>query len=238
MSAVTITPEQIRAIHAIKTRTRLDEASYRAMLQAYDVSTSKDLSRADADRLLIRMREIPGASRPVERPSKAKASGRFAPKLQAMWIAGWNLGVVHDRTDGAMHAFVERQTGVPHSRFLRDAMDARAAIEALKGWLAREAGVVWPLVDADRDVALSQVKWAILRAQWRRCIALGAVRAFGPVESYSGLVDYVSAVTRGASGRIGVEADVTPAELDKASSALGAKLRNAQAGTAEVRRAG
>lgn len=69
--------------------------------------------------------------------------GRFAKKLQALWIAGWNLGLVQDRADTALLAFAKRQTGIDHVRFLVDAADARKVVEALKGWLARDGGVQW-----------------------------------------------------------------------------------------------
>lgn len=77
-------------------------------------------------------------------PARKKGlSGPYAGKLQALWISGWNLGVVHVRTDDAMLSFVKRQTGIEHTRFLRDAPDARKAVEALKSWLARQGGVNW-----------------------------------------------------------------------------------------------
>ncbi len=79
--------------------------------------------------------------------SRKRLEGRFAPKLQALWISAWNLGLIHNRDDHALVAFVKRQTGVDHVRFLRYPEDAAAAIEALKGWMAREAGVDW---QADR----------------------------------------------------------------------------------------
>lgn len=69
--------------------------------------------------------------------------GRFAKKLQALWIAGWNLGIVEDRADAALLAFAKRQTKIDHIRFLVDAADAARVIEALKGWLARDGGVEW-----------------------------------------------------------------------------------------------
>ncbi len=69
--------------------------------------------------------------------------GPYAGKLQALWISGWNLGIVRDRTDAALLSFVERQSGISHTRFLRDAKDARKAIEGLKSWLAREALIEW-----------------------------------------------------------------------------------------------
>ncbi|WP_321447410.1 regulatory protein GemA [uncultured Cohaesibacter sp.] len=74
---------------------------------------------------------------------KSQLQGKYAPKLQALWLSAWNLGIVRDRKDSALLAFVKRQTGIDHTRFLYYPEDARKAIEALKGWMAREAGVDW-----------------------------------------------------------------------------------------------
>lgn len=234
MSARAISPEQIRAIHAIKTRTRLPDSSYRGMLAAYGVETSKDLTRDDAERLIVQMRDIPGASTPVQR---SKASGKYAGKLQAMWLALFNLGAVDDRRDSAMHAFLERQTGVQHTRFLQQASEAHKAIEALKGWLIRE-GVVWPAISGDPGVDRIAMKRAVLRAQWQRGITLGAVRAFGDPADCDGLAEYVSAIAFGSSRRISsIEAPILEAShLDTAAAALGRKIRLAKA-PAEVRHA-
>jgi hypothetical protein len=235
MSLRTITPEQVRAIHAIKTRTKLNEMSYRAMLSAYGVASSKDLSQEDANRLIVRMRDIPGASTPVQR---AKATGRYATKLQAMWLALYNLGVVVDRRDSALHAFLERQTGVQHTRFLREASEAHKAIEALKAWLIRE-GVAWPVMTNDPGIDRLAMKRAVLRAQWQRLIALGAVKPFGDPAACDGLAEYVSAIVFGSPRRISsIDVPVLDAEhLDRAAAALGAKIRKAKA-PAEVRNVG
>ena len=77
------------------------------------------------------------------KPASKGLQGRFAKKLQALWIAAHNLGLVRDRTDGALITFVRRQTGIDHVRFVHDAADAAKAIEALKAWLARDGGVDW-----------------------------------------------------------------------------------------------
>lgn len=235
MSVLLATPAQIRAIHAIKTRTGLDDGSYRAMLGAYGVDTSKNLRSDDADRLLGRMRQIPGA---LARVQRSQATGRYASKLQAMWLALYNLGAVVDRRDTAMHAFLERQTGVEHTRFLQQATDANRAIEALKKWMIRE-GLVWPAVTGAPHGDRMAMKRAVLRAQWMRGIALGAVRAFGPAEDCDGLADYVSAVVRGGARRLSSIDDetLTAEELDRAAAALGTKIRRAQA-PAEVRSVG
>lgn len=90
--------------------------------------------------------------------------GPYAKKLQALWIAGWNLGLVRNRDDKALLAFVKRQTGLEHTQFLHDAANAKKVIEALKGWLAREGGVDWNetknRLDLDRKVG-----WKIATAQ-------------------------------------------------------------------------
>lgn len=77
------------------------------------------------------------------KPASKGLQGRFAKKLQALWIAAWNLGLVRNRTDAALVAFVRRQTRIDHVRFVHDAADAAKAIEALKGWLSRDRGVDW-----------------------------------------------------------------------------------------------
>lgn len=221
-----ILPDQIRAIHAIKTRTRLDDSSYRGLLQGFGVSTSKDLSRADADRLLARMRDIPGADKPASKPVKARAGGPCAPKLRAMWIALWNLGEVEDKRDSALHAFVQRQTGIEHTRFVLAAADATAVIQALKAWLIR-AGVVWPTMTGDAGTDRMAMKRAVIRAQWQRGMALGVLRKTSGVEEDLAMTAYVSSVARGGPRMLGDLScpSVKPEELEAASSALGRKIR-------------
>lgn len=228
MKTAAISPEQIRAIHAIKTKVRLDDGSYRAMLSEYGAASSKDLTHAEADRFLGRLRLIPGAQTPVERTAStlAKAEGRYAKKLQAMWLALYNLSAVRDRRDTAMHAFLERQTKVPHTRFLRSAADAAKAVEALKDWLVRE-GVRWPATTGDPERDVRAVKIAILRAQWVLGCGLGALKPLGRPEDCDGLTEYASAVLRGGSRRLGSIDDptLTHADLDRVSAALGSKIR-------------
>lgn len=77
--------------------------------------------------------------------ARNKLQSKYAPKLQALWIGAWNLGIVENKTDQALLAFVKRQTGIDHTRFLRHAEDANKAIESLKAWMNREAFVDWHL---------------------------------------------------------------------------------------------
>lgn len=229
MKAAAVSSDQIRTIHAIKTRVRLDDSSYRGLLQGFGVVSSKDLSQADADRLISRMRDIPGAEKPALKPAKARADGPYAAKLRAMWIALWNLGEVEDRRDSALHAFIQRQTGIEHSRFVLAAADAASVIQALKDWLIR-SGVVWPQMTGEQGADRKAVKRAIIRAQWRRGMALGVLRQLDGVEEDLAMTSYVASVARGGPRRIGDLScpTVTAEELDEASAALGRKIRGAQ----------
>ena len=74
---------------------------------------------------------------------KGRLEGPYAPKLQALWISAWNLGLTHTRDDAGLLAFVKRQTGLDRVQFLRDADKAQKVIEGLKAWLARDGGVIW-----------------------------------------------------------------------------------------------
>src|SRR3546814_8305354 len=89
-------------------------------------------------------------------------TGPFAPKLVALWLSAWNLGVAHNRHEHALIAFVERQTGIAHVNWVRDQRDGAAAVEALQTWIAREAHVEWP-VGAEADGRANKI--AVIAAQ-------------------------------------------------------------------------
>lgn len=102
----------------------------------------------------------------VSNGARRQLQGRFAKKLQAQWIAAWNLGLVRDRDDKALLAFVRRQTGIEHVRFLRHPEDARKAIDALNGWMARQAGVVWK-APSGSPAWMARPEYRVIIAQWR-----------------------------------------------------------------------
>lgn len=99
-------------------------------------------------------------------------------------MSGWHLGVVRDRTDAALLAFLERQTGLEHTRFLVDAASARRMIESLKGWLAREAGVEWPAsgsVEASKAAAGGRSG-----GEWLGWCCLSGVASLGRARTWMG----------------------------------------------------
>jgi len=193
------------AIHVAKKQLRLDDDTYRSILQRVTgKSSSAEMTPAERSSVLTEFRKLgfeptPPASRvnpyrPAEKGADEREEGRrrrgamdlqgpYAAKIRALWIAGWNLGVVKDKTDTALVAFVRRQTGLDHVTWLRDPKDAAKAIEALKAWLAREAGVQWP----GRGALPHASKKAIIAAQLARLgLAANPAAPIGDLDGYIG----------------------------------------------------
>lgn len=175
-----ITTSQIAAIHATAKAAGLDEEARRALMQGITGKrSSKDLTRDEATRVFKRLKEL--APQPVtkRRPSQTM-DGRWAGVLRALWLSAWNLGITRSKDDAALIAFIERQTGISHPKFLLDPADARKAIEGLKQWIKRTAGVDWsyardvPVRDDEGNVLgfqkVPDPKRAVIEAQ-RRILA-------------------------------------------------------------------
>ncbi|GAA5112046.1 regulatory protein GemA [Bartonella jaculi] len=152
----------LAALHMGRRALALDDETYRAMLYRLTGKYSaKDLSVLEKRLVVDEMRAC------GFEPKRQVLEGKYAKKLQALWIAGWNLGIIRERSDKALLAFVKRQTGIDHVRFLRDSDDACRAIEALKSWLQREGGVDWKGKKI-QDFKGETPSISILCAQWKR----------------------------------------------------------------------
>ncbi|QHW25842.1 regulatory protein GemA [Rhizobium leguminosarum bv. viciae 248] len=157
----------IAAIHAAKKQLGLDEDTYREKLEVITGKAStKSMTEAERERVLQVFRKEgfkPKSNRRAD--GRLKLTGKYAGKLQALWISAYNLGIVQNRDDAALVKFVERQTGIEHVRFLQNAADARKAVEALKGWIARVGGVDWSDTEIMSDYARAD-GFKIAWAQW------------------------------------------------------------------------
>lgn len=157
----------LAAIHVARKQLDLDEDVYRAKLVAITgKSSAKDMTEAERQDVLEAFRKVgfqPATGQKVA--GRRQLTGKYAKKLQALWIAGWNLGLVRDREDKAMLAFVKHQTGIDDTRFLHHPDDGRAAIEGLKAWLKREARVSFGSTNGQEWLAADGAK--IAWAQWR-----------------------------------------------------------------------
>lgn len=170
---------QIKKIHALARELRLDEDTRRDLMQRETGKRSaKDLDIREAVKVIDAMgrsvqnrpavvtETAPSDKRPKARGA-LKLDGTFVPKIRALWISGYSLGIIREKTDEAMVAFVKRQTGVEHVRWAERALEepaaARKVIEALKGWLARAADVRWGEEDPDGEGAKRAVYLTIRR---------------------------------------------------------------------------
>ena len=211
---------QLRAIHTLARQAGLDEDTRRDLLarEANGKRSTKDLDIREAIRVIDRLQGLAGdringnvnAEKPLAKGA-LKLDGPFIGKVRALWISGWHLGVVRDRTDAAMVAFVQRQTGIEHPRWASQALHepaaARKVIEALKGWLERAGGVDWKAEDPDGPGGKRAVYLAIRRA----LTAAGVDPEF---------ITY--------PGRVGVRT-YDGARLDELTKSAGARLRQAKA---------
>ena len=148
------------------------------------------------------VRRGPGASREPRHPANGASKGAPLPggpatrKLRALWQSAYHLGLVHDRSDDALGAWLHRLAHLDC-----DAGTAPAGldrpIQALKAWLARGAGVDWrPHLSLGQDGRVRErhrPRARVLEAQWRllhrrRRVRIGSEAALGAYAAhYAGL---------------------------------------------------
>jgi phage gp16-like protein len=149
----------IGAVHFAAKKRGIEGDDYRDMLRAVVGKEScADLTLPEMGKVLDHLN---GAAR-----SRSAGEVPQAGKIRALWISGYWLGVVNDRSDASLRAFVKRQTGIETERWLRDPADARKVIEALKSWLTRVAGINW-------GEANHNPRHHVVRAQIRRLADIG-----------------------------------------------------------------
>jgi hypothetical protein len=220
------TAAQTRAIHSLLRQIpHFTDEDYRALLtREFRTTSSSRLSLAQAGKLIEILKvhagkhpEVKRGSASSRRPSET-VTGPYGAKLQALWISAWNLGIVDNRDDRALIAFIERQTKIAHPRWLTERKDAKKAIEALKDWIAREAKVEWPS-DAQAhkrgmDVSIAS-KQAVIRALAAR---LAEVEPFNLEDFVNGYI-----ISNRISG-FSLSA-LSERNLDGVIATLGARLR-------------
>lgn len=140
--------DQIKAIHTLSRKAGLDEDARRDFMERETGQrSSKSMSVAQAAKVIDRLKAIAGdrvdaAPKPLAKGA-LRLEGPFVAPARALWISGYHLGVVHDRTDKALSAFAARQTGLDSLNWVKSPRDGARLLEALKAWLAREADVIW-----------------------------------------------------------------------------------------------
>lgn len=157
----------LAAIHVAKKQLGLEDDDFRDVCERVTGKRStREMNEPQRIKLVEHFREH--GFKPVSKGARKSLEGKFAAKLQALWIAGWNLGVFKNNNDKAMIAFVQRQTGLDAVRFVHYPDDAEKAIEGIKGWIERKVGsvwrepsigIIWRKTDGGK---IASVQWSIL----------------------------------------------------------------------------
>jgi phage gp16-like protein len=204
----------LATIHIAKKQLGLDDETYRDfLLRETGKRSAADLNETERRKVVLAF-EQRGFKRASKPPRRDRLSGPYAGKLQALWIAAHNLAIVDNPSDAALIAFVKRQTGLDHGRFLRHADDAAKVIEALKDWIRREAGDDDLFrINRDRHRIYNNPRHQVLQAQWRRLTALGRAPA-------TDLAGWIASMSGGKT-----TAELTDDEWVLFMNSLGVRLR-------------
>lgn len=155
----------------------MDDEAYRSLLlRVAGVRSSTLVSPAKKKDVLEELKRL-GAVNVSQAATEMKdrMQGPYAGKLQALWIAGYNLGIINNKTDKACMAFVERMTKISHSRFLHQHDDGSKAIEALKKWLERSADVSWARNKFSTLPYINDPRFRIVQAQYMALMRARAI---------------------------------------------------------------
>ena len=133
-----IRKREIQLIHVGKSALKMDEDSYRAMLFACGrVKSSTELDWTGRKRVLDHLKKCGFTP---SKPKAVKIATDESPqmkKIRALWLTLADEGVVKNRSEKALGAYIKRQSGVDAKQWLHG-VEASRVIEALKAWAARE----------------------------------------------------------------------------------------------------
>lgn len=219
---------QIRTVFALSRKLGIgDDDRHDLQESVVGVRSLASMTDAQRDRVIdhLRARRDGYTGRPDARGDRL-ADSPVAAKIRALWISGWHLGVVRDRTDAGLAAWVRRQTGLDHAAWLHSPADASRVVEALRAWLARDGGVSWEpyrVTTADGGVRLAErPRDRVIEAQWRILRRLG--RTVAPTDEPPGT--YIARVCGGPERSL---INLSDAEADLLIRTLGGRVRRALA---------
>lgn len=139
----------IGRIHAAAKQAGLDDDTRRAKCMAIvGKSSTKEMTDPERWKVLQTFENEGYASRKSPRVDgrtrKSPFTGKYVPKMRALWIALYNLGAIADRRDSAIESFAlgHQVKGIDDVRFIHAHRDGQSVIEAMKAMLARH-GVDW-----------------------------------------------------------------------------------------------
>ena len=182
----------IRLIHVAKGELRMDDDTYRSVLERFGKRTSStEMTIPELETVLEHLKrsgfqvrstnKSPSARKPA-RPSRALAQDAESKKIRALWLFLHELGVVKNPSEEALAAYVKRIAGVDALQWV-NGNQAERLIESMKKWamrfmpqvvkeLAPKVGAL-PLSDLERmelngvlHVAYSRLTFDPMYAAW------------------------------------------------------------------------
>ena len=230
------------SIHARANQLDIDPETRRDLQRRETGKEScKDMTTAELRRVLAAMNGRAGGARGGRAggdidSARAGARDRLPPgntatrpllgKLRALWISGYHLGVVRDRTDAGLAAWLRRQTRLDAAEWVQPP-ELVKAVEAMQAWLARDGGVDWSpypaLGKGGRTRQVVNARGRVLEAQWRILHRLGVVT----IEGNAALASY--ACRHAGIGRVDSHLALTGAQEIALMQHLGARIREAGA---------
>ncbi len=215
----------LATVHIAKKDLGLDDDAYRDVLETRTGERSaaklSDTQLAD----LVEHFKTQGF-RPKRRTPRP--AGPQLAKARALWISAYSLGITGTRAEKALAAFVKRQAGLDHPAWMRRASDGRKVIEALKDWIAREAGVNWRPY-ASGSGPYEKPRCRVMEAQWRLRHTLGVVGIADPGALSNWAGRFVSSPCRIDHTQLSDE------DADRVIEALGRTIRKAKAENGRIK---
>ncbi|WP_263063011.1 gp16 family protein [Dickeya dadantii] len=130
----------IKLIHIAKRDLRLDDDTYRQVLtNTTKKNSTRDMTVPQLVIVLEAMKKRGFKIRPAKSQNTRKLKLDEHPqskKIRALWLEMADMGIIRDRSEAALAAFVKRETGVDDLRWL-GTEDASSVIEKLKKWQRR-----------------------------------------------------------------------------------------------------
>ncbi|KZL19046.1 regulatory protein GemA [Pseudovibrio sp. Ad37] len=199
-----------KRLYAAKKAANLDDETLHDCLEAsIGRRSAKGLTMIECNKALGYM-EAKGHG--VKAQGSTQISGPFGGKAVALWLSAWNLGIIQDKTDKALLSWVKRQTKIEHINWV-DGEDGSKVIDALKGWIKRDAGVDWS-TDKKLPSVYNRPEFKVFCAQ----VALLKQRDVIPAHHKFGLITH-SIVGKGDVQQLNGQ------DWIKLMNALGAKVR-------------
>jgi hypothetical protein len=165
---------ELAAIHVAKKNLALTDDSYRGLISRFTkkrTESSADMTATERRELIEYFRDVGFIKIKSKNPKTRRADYRpQAEKLKQLWYALYELGVVRNREQEALEAFVCRHTNIEVMRW-NFPVHLSKAIDCLKAWCGRVGWEAKPCkVPGPQQGSFAP---GLILAQWERLIALG-----------------------------------------------------------------